>query len=191
MENVKSQIESLLFISGRAMSVKHLSELIKVKSGEVEDACRILLEEYKEKKSGIQMMKNGSSYQMVTLGDNSDLIREYVKDETTGELSKPSLEALTIIAYRGPVSKTDIDRIRGINCSLILKNLSVRGLIESRHDSKKDEIYYNISFDFLRHLGLNSIEELPEYEKLNKDDTLDKILGEDGMDSPLIKSASS
>ncbi len=115
---------------------------------------------------------------MVTSGESSGLVREFIKDETTGELTRPSLEALTIIAYRGPVSKTDIDRIRGINCSLILRNLLIRGLIEAKRDNKRNETYYDLSFDFLRHLGLNNIKELPDYEKLHQDDTIDKILAE-------------
>jgi len=176
MENIKSKIESLLFISGKTMSIKQLSGLINKKPEEIEEAGDALLAVYKEKNSGIQIIKNNSNYQMVTAGDNSELIKDFIKDETTGEFSKPSLETLTIIAYRGPVSKTDIDRIRGINCSLILKNLSIRGLVDVKKDSKEEETYYSVSVDFLRYLGINNVEELPEYAKLNQDDTLNKML---------------
>ncbi|MCG2700667.1 SMC-Scp complex subunit ScpB, partial [Candidatus Parcubacteria bacterium] len=96
--------------------------------------------------------------------------------ETTGELSRPSLESLTIIAYRGPVAKIDLDRIRGINCALILRNLLLRGLIEGKYDNKKKETYYSVTFDFIKFLGINNIKELPDYERLNKDDTIDRML---------------
>lgn len=176
MENIKSQIESLLFISGRPMSAKQLAELAGAKVKEIEGALTELVKEYQERDSGVQIVKNGSSYQMVTSGGSAKLIQEFIKDETTGELTRPSLETLTIVAYRGPVSKTDIDRIRGINCSLILRNLSIRGLVEVKKD--RGETYYNVSFDFLKHLGLNNIKELSDYERLHQDDTIDKILEE-------------
>jgi len=111
---------------------------------------------------------------MVSAPDNVKLIQEFIKDETTGELTRPSLETLTIIAYRGPVSKLDLERIRGVNCSLILRNLLIRGLVESK--TEKKEIYYNITFDFIRFLGVNDIKELPDYERLHTDDSLDRML---------------
>jgi segregation and condensation protein B len=176
MDNLKSKIESLLFISGRPMSVRELADLMKAEAKDVEEAGDKLMTESKEKQSGLQIIKNGANFQMVTAPENAELIKEFVKDETTGELSRPSMETLTIIAYRGPVSKTDLDRIRGINCSLILRNLLIRGLIDSRDDKKKDEIYYTVTFDFLRFLGLNEVKELPDYERLSQDDTIERIL---------------
>jgi len=113
---------------------------------------------------------------MVSSPENAKIIQEFIKDETTGELSKPSLEALTIIAYRGPVSKIDLDRIRGVNCALILRNLLIRGLIEGKFDKKKNETYYAATFDFIRFLGLNKINDLPDYIRLHQDETIDRIL---------------
>jgi len=178
--SLESKIESLLFISGRPMSIRELAELTKSEIKKVEEACAEIMSKHKEAGSGTQIIKNASSYQLVTSPDNASLIKEFVKDETTGELSRPSLETLTIIAYRGPVSKTDLNRIRGVNCSLILHNLSIRGLIEAREDKKKMETYYTVSFDFLRFLGLNEIKELPDFERLSQDDTIDRLLSADG-----------
>jgi segregation and condensation protein B len=189
MDNLTSKIEALLFLSGRPMSAREISDLTKEEVKAVEEAGEKLITGYKEKNGGIQIIKNGASFQMVTAPENASLAQEFVKDETTGELSRPSLETLTIIAYRGPVSKIDLDRIRGINCSLILRNLLQRGLIDCREDKKKDLCYYTVTFDFLRFLGLNEIKELPDYEKLSQDDTIDRILednplkeGEDGVE---------
>lgn len=178
MDKLKSQIESLLFISGRPMSVRELVEITKGKNKEVEKACEDIMAEKKKNGSGSQILKNGSNFQMVTAPENAAMIQEFIKDETTGELSRPSLETLTIIAYRGPVSKTDLDRIRGVNCSLILHNLLVRGLINAREDKKKDETYYSVTFDFLKFLGLNDIKELPDFERLSQEDTIDRMLEE-------------
>jgi len=177
---IKSKIESLLFISAKPMTAKQLSELLKKKEDEVKEAGEQLVEEYKENKKGIQIIKNGSKYQMVSAPENSQIVQEFVHDETTGELSRPSLETLTIIAYRGPISKINLDRIRGVNCSLILRNLLLRGLVEAKADKLKDDTYYTVTLDFVRFLGINDIKELPDFERLSKDDTIDRMLaGED------------
>ncbi len=177
--SIKSKIESLLFVSAKPMSIKQLAGLLKKKSEEIKKAGDELVEEYKNNKKGIQIIKNGSKLQMVSSPENARLVQEFIKDETTGELSRPSLETLTIIAYRGPISKIDLDRIRGVNCSLILRNLLIRGLIEAKQDKKKNETYYNVSFDFIRFLGINDVHELPDYERLHKDDTIDRMLNQE------------
>ncbi len=174
--SVKSIIESLLFISAKPMAVKQLSDLIGKKDKEIKQAGDELVLEYKDNKRGIQIIKNGLKYQMVSSSENTKVVQEFIKDETTGELSRPSLEALTIIAYRQPISKIDLDRIRGVNCALIIRNLLIRGLIEAKFDKKKNETYYLATFDFLRFLGINDISELPDYERLHKDDTIDRML---------------
>lgn len=174
--SIKSKIESLLFISAKPMSFKQLADLIKQDSKELEKAGDELVEEYKNTKKGIQIIKNGQKLQMVSSSENAKLIQEFIQDETTGELSRPSLETLTIIAYRGPISKLDLDRIRGVNCSLIIRNLLLRGLVDARIDKKNEETFYTVSFDFIRFLGINDVKELPDFERLSKDDTLDKIL---------------
>lgn len=174
--SIKSKIESLLFISAKPMTVNQLADLIKMDKKEIIKSASELLEDYKNHQTGMQIINDGAKYQMVSSPENAKVIQEFIKDETTGELSKPSLEALTIIAYRGPVSKIDLDRIRGVNCALILRNLLLRGLIEGKSDKKKNEIYYTATFDFIRFLGLNSINDLPDYAKLHQDDTIDKML---------------
>ena len=173
---IKSKIESLLFISAKPMAASQLADLLKADKKEIIKSADELLADYKNNQAGVQIIKDGSKYQMVSASENAKIIQEFIKDETTGELSRPSLEALTIIAYRGPVSKIDLDRIRGVNCALIIRNLLLRGLIEGKADKKKNETYYKATFDFIRFIGLNDIKELPDYERLHKDDTIDKML---------------
>lgn len=176
---LKSKIESLLFISAKPMTIKQLADLIKAKPEEVKAAGEELAQKCKEEKRGVQIIKDGQKFQMVSSSENAKIVQEFIQDETTGELSRPSLETLTIIAYRGPVAKLDLDRIRGVNCSLILRNLLLRGLIEAKEDTQKRETYYSVSFDFIRFIGLNDIKELPDYEHLSKHDSIDRILAAD------------
>ena len=182
--SLSSQIESLLFIAAKPLSLKQLSELTKKDLKDVAAAGHQLVEKYKGNKAGIQIISSGGKLQMVSAPENAAVVQEFIKDETTGELTRPSLEALTIIAYRGPISKVDLDRIRGVNCSLIIRNLLLRGLVEAKFDKQKNETYYTVTFDFIRFLGVNDIKELPEYERLAKDDTIDRMLADENKAVP-------
>lgn len=145
------------------------------------------MEEYSLKQGGIQILKVEDKYQMATSGGSSEVIAKFVKGELTGELTRPSLEALTIIAYRGPISKAELELIRGVNCSLILRNLLMRGLIEAKEDKVKAVTLYNITMDFLKFLGLSQVDDLPDYQKLNRNNNLDKLLQGLGSKSDKIE----
>ena len=176
MSKAKSKIESLLFISHKPLSVQKIAELTKSEKETVKNTLNELMQQYQEEERGFQIMKVGQSYQMVSAPDNGKIIKEFLKDEQTGEMTKPSLETLTIIAYRGPITKAELDMIRGVNCSLILRNLMIKGLVESKEDKSKMQTVYGITFDFMRHLGISQLKDLPDYEKLNQNDNLDKLL---------------
>ncbi|NCF75326.1 MAG: hypothetical protein GWO87_02470 [Xanthomonadaceae bacterium] len=183
--NLKSKIESILFVANKPLSVGKIAQFVEADKKSVKQALSELVEEYKEKNKGIIIVKNLISYQMTTNPINANIIKKFLKDEISGELTQPALETLTIIAYRGPISKPELEQIRGVNCGLILRNLRIRGLIQQSQgkDLKKkigskennflpnflpEDLYYNISFDFLKFLGIASVEELPEFEKLSK-----------------------
>lgn len=170
MNKLKAKIESLLFVSTKPLTVKRLADVTEAKKDEVKKALDELLADYDSREGGLVILRNGEEVQMATGPDHADMVKEFLKDETFGELTRPSLEALTIVAYRGPITKAELEQIRGVNCSLILRNLMIRGLVEM-----KDERYI-VTFDFLRYLGLKSVSELPEYEKLNSDENPQKLL---------------
>ncbi|NLZ74855.1 SMC-Scp complex subunit ScpB [Candidatus Falkowbacteria bacterium] len=164
--SLQSQIESLLFVAIKPLSVKNLADLLKVKTKAVEEALESLSAEYKNKERGLTLIKNNNQYQLTTAPENAALVQEFLKDETSGELSPASLEALSVIAYRGPIIKAELEKIRGVNCSLIIRNLLLRGLIEEKYNKTEDENYYTVTHDFIRFLGLNDVSELPDYAKL-------------------------
>ena len=173
----KNLIESLLFISGKPVSINKLSEILKLDKKEVVQAADELMEEYNSNEErGIHIQKSSTSYQMATSSKASYIIKDFVRAEQTGELTRPSLETLTIIAYRGPVTKAELEQIRGVNCSLIIRNLLIKDLIEAKEDREKMATVYSITFEFLKYLGLDKVEDLPDYEKLNNDENLKKLL---------------
>ncbi len=174
--SLKSQAESLLFVSLKPLSLKELAAAMNASAKDLEGALDELMADYAQGERGLTIIKNNGQYQLTTAADNASLVQEFLKDETSGELSQPSLEALTIIAYRGPIAKLELERIRGVNCSLIIRNLLLRGLIEEKFEKSKNENYYTVTHDFVRFLGLGSIEDLPDYTKLNSAESLNTVL---------------
>lgn len=171
-----SQIESLLFVAARPMSMKRLAEACGASKEEVSAALDALMAAYNVEGSGIRLLHNGSEVQLSTSPDNARLVQDFLKDETTGELTKPSLETLTIIAYRGPVTKAELEQIRGVNCSLIIRNLLMRGLVEAQGEPYDPQTTFRVTMDFLRFLGVAGVEELPEYDKLRSHENVVRVL---------------
>jgi len=174
--SLSSQIESILFVTNKPITAKKLAQILEVDEDKIMTEMSKIMEKHNIGESGIHLLKKGKEYQLMTNPDNSKLVQEYLKDEATGELTRPSLETLAIIAYRGPLSKPEIEQIRGVNCSLILRNLMTRGLVEMQDDSEKRMPVYSITFDFMRFLGISSMSQLPEYEKLRHHEFVEKAL---------------
>ncbi len=176
MSNLKSKIESLLFINNQPFKIKKFADLLKADKKEVEAAIETLMQEYNQEGRGVQIQKINDEYQMVTSPDNAKVVKDFIKEEVTGELSRAALETLTIVAYRGPITRPEIEQIRGVNCAVILRNLLMRGLVESKEDKKKMQVSYNITFDFLKFLGLNEQNQLPDYASLNSNESIERVL---------------
>jgi len=175
---LKAKIESLLFITNQPLTIKRLSNSTQATTVEVQTAVAELAKDYNNRPGGLKIQTIGEQVLMVTNPDCAKLVKDFIKEETTSELTKASLETLTIIAYRGPISRAELEQLRGVNCAVILRNLSIRGLIESTSDAKKMLTTYSVTFDFLKFLGLNSPAELPDYTKLNSSESLQALLAQ-------------
>lgn len=186
--SVKSEIESLLFVSSRPLSLKRLAEVTGHPKDAVDQALETLAAELAARQdSGIILMRSGEEVQLATSPDNAEMIKTFLKDESFGELTRPALETLTIIGYRGPLTKAELEQIRGVNCSLILRNLMIRGLVETeggKADDPTAPALYRATFDFLRYLGLRETSELPDYEHLHSDENLQKLLASNSPKAP-------
>lgn len=176
MQNLKAKIESLLFITNQPFKIKKLVDLTKAEKKDVEVAVQDLINDYNQSQRGLCIERIGDEIQMVTAPENAKLVKDFIKEETTGELTRAALETLTIVAYRGPITRAEIEQIRGVNCAVILRNLLVRGLVASTEDKKKMQTSYNVTFDFLKFLGINEQKDLPDYEKLNSSESIEKVL---------------
>jgi segregation and condensation protein B len=165
-----SALESLLFVSGEPLSIKKIAEVFGVSDDEVSRIIASLRHKYESEESGLSLVSLDGSVQLVTKKSNATLIESFAKSQMQESLSKPSLEVLSVVAYRGPISRGEIELIRGVNCSMTIRNLLLRGLIdrEASFDERRGFIY-TIALAFLKELGLASREELPEYATLSQD----------------------
>lgn len=163
-----AKIEAILFWKGESVSAKKLADILSVTPEEITAALTTLEEKLKDR--GITLVRWEDE---ITLGTNkaiSHLIEQLTKDELMRDLGKAGLETLSIILYQGPVSRAEIDYIRGVNSNFILRNMLVRGLIEKIPNPKDQRSFlYKPTLELLSHLGTNKIEDLPEYEKVRNE----------------------
>ncbi len=165
--NLKSIIESILFSIGEPISIEKLARTLGKNKNLIKKTIEDLENDYEKENRGVQIIKHGEKIQLVSSPKNNLYIEKLIKNELQEDLTPASLEALAIVAYKGPITRAEIEEIRGVNCSFILRSLLIRGLIERRGHPQDARAYvYEISFNFLKKLGLSSIEELPEYKKL-------------------------
>jgi len=168
-------IEAILFAAGKPLTVRKLAELVDAKTEQVEDALEALKERLQEG-SGLMLQEYGKEYELVTRPEAAEAVKKVVKEEEQGELTRASLEALTILAYRGPMTRPELEQIRGIQSALILRNLMIRGLVEQKDDERLGQPTYAVTFDFLKHLGLASVNDLPDYESLRGNAAISDML---------------
>ncbi|KKR62644.1 SMC-Scp complex subunit ScpB [Candidatus Nomurabacteria bacterium RIFCSPHIGHO2_01_FULL_39_220] len=164
--NLESKIEAILFWKGEPMSRKRLAEVLKVGEAEINEAVEKLKENLKER--GIVLLEKEKEVMLGTAPELSDLIENLQKEELNKDLSKASLETLSIVLYKNGVSRAEIDYIRGVNSSFTLRALSIRGLVEKITDPKDARRYiYRPSFELLSYMGIKSIEELPDFVEVS------------------------
>jgi len=159
-------LEAMLFAAAKPFTVARLTQMLDAEKDDVQIALDALAERLNVSGSGLQLQKNGSEYELVTRPECADAVAKVVNVEAQAELSRASLEALTILAYRGPLTRPELEQIRGVQSSIILRNLLLRGLIEQSEDMRLGQPVYSVTFDFLNHLGLSGVEALPDFEKL-------------------------
>lgn len=166
-DRVLASLEAALFHFGEVVTVKKLGEILEVKEDIVKMALKDLQAEYTgNPKRGLMLFFDGEKAELVTKPELSLISQKIAKDDLREELTPAALETLSVIAYLGPLSRARIDYVRGVNSTFTLRSLQLRGLIE-RHESRKQGGFYEyaISFDFLKHLGVDSVQKLPDFEK--------------------------
>lgn len=171
--SLATKLESLLFVASRALAVKKLAKLTGENEPDVLAELKNLAEKYGTD-SGVRLISTGVEWQLVTHPENQTLVENLVKAEVTDELTRPQLETLTVISYCGPITKPELEQIRGVNCSLIIRNLLIRGLVKEAETGVNLVPTYEVTMEYLRHLGFSNISELPDYAVLHQHEYITK-----------------
>ena len=159
-------IEALIFASPSPISSRQMGEILDLDSRTIESIVRDVKDKYRRDKSGIQIVFVAGGYQMATKPECAD----YVAKLDVGvrqSLSRPALETLAIIAYRQPITRPELEKIRGVRVDSVLNTLMERQLVRmsGRKKAPGRPILYSTTSDFLRWFGLASLEELPPLEQ--------------------------
>ena len=155
-------IEGLLFVASEPVSVNHLVSVIECGAQEVEEALEQLKEEFQNR--GLRLQRHGKKVQLVSAPELTDYIERLLGLSISGRLSTAALETLAIVAYRQPITRPDIEAIRGVNSDGVLRTLLSKGLVEEvgRLDTVGHPMLFGTTFEFLRFFGLEELKDLPE-----------------------------
>lgn len=154
-------LECLLFVSGEPVSAAHLAAVLTVPLSQVEKGLEELEEDLRSR--GLRLQRHSGRFQLTTAPELAELVEEFLGLEATSHLSRAALETLAIIAYQQPVTRPQVDSVRGVNSDGVMKSLLSKGLLQElgRADGPGRPILYGTTPDFLRHFGLGSLSELP------------------------------
>lgn len=168
---LKSSIESLLFVSGDPLTLKDISNALEVSAKTIKEILDEMMNEYDEEKRGIKLISINGEFQLVTKAENSNYIQKLLKKNKRQSLSQASLESLAIIAYKQPITRVDIDEIRGVKSESAMQRLLEKDLIKEvgRLEVPGRPILYGTTEEFLRQFGLRELNELPSLD-LYKDE---------------------
>ncbi|MFC1686650.1 SMC-Scp complex subunit ScpB [Patescibacteria group bacterium] len=173
-QELQSIIESILFVADEPVSLNEFKSITKVKALQITE----VLEQIKENLSGrgFNLIEKDKTYQLVSNPQNSEVIAKFFNEELRRDLSQAALEILSIISYKQPVTRVEVDKIRGVHSGGSIRNLAIRGLIEEvgRKDGPGRPILYGTTINFLKHLGLSSPDELPKLEEIENQESDNK-----------------
>jgi segregation and condensation protein B len=167
IKNYFSIIESLLFVSGEPLKLREIASIIECNIGFTEDVLNKMTQEYTKEERGIKLININNEYQIVTQPKNSNYIQKLLKINVRQSLSQAALETLSIVAYKQPITRINIDEIRGVKSDSAIVTLLDRKLIKEngRLTVPGRPILYSTTDEFLKKFGYTTIENLPKLEK--------------------------
>jgi segregation and condensation protein B len=177
-DKIRSILESLLFVNERPIETKELADIAGISKKEVENILDTLSEGYKQRTCGITIVKIAGGYQMCSVPDNELWVKKMYQERSKQKLSIAALETLAIIAYKQPITKMEIEAIRGVNADGVTKNLTNFGLIkiEGRKEVVGRPFLYITTRKFLEYFGLDTLKDLPKLEEFIALAEKDKIV---------------
>lgn len=170
VEKMRATVESLLFITNEPLSMEQLAELAEMEEDDVRDVLSWLVEDYHDSAKGIGVMEIAGGYIMAVKKDYLPYVEKLYKPQFS-TLSLASLETLAIIAYKQPITRGEVELIRGVKVDRIMQNLLTKQLIEEqgRKEAPGRPILYGTTKQFLQYFHINNLAELPENHLLSLD----------------------
>lgn len=197
VQQLKSAIEALLFVSGNPLSLDRLKGLFEDAAPEqIEAQMQALRQEYDERGAGIMLAEVAGGYQLATRPENVSWIRKFRSIKVSTKLSKAALETLAIVAYKQPVTRTEVEAIRGVNIGGIMRNLMERRLVKivGKKDVPGKPMMYGTTPEFLQYFGLKDLSGLPTLKEFRELDAGEEVMEEvpvEGADAAPSEEATS
>ncbi len=170
VREIKSIIESLLFTWGDPLELKDITSILEIGEKEVKDILEEMIDDFDYNRRGLKIIKIKDTYQLGTRSEHFEWLKKLSNPRMTKNLSNAAIETLSIIAYRQPIIKSDIEIIRGVRCDKAIETLVERGLIEEKGRLERTgrPILYGTTNEFLRYFGLETLEELPPLREISE-----------------------
>lgn len=167
-KTIKSALESMMFVWGEPLDIREAAEIFNIDKKEIYGYFKELQEEYQQEGRGIVIREVNKSFQFVTRRENLDYIERLCTPVKHKKLSQSALEVLAIIAYKQPVTKGEIEAVRGIRCDRVIEGLAKKDLVAEigRSDAVGRPILYGTTDEFLKQFGFESLKELPSIEDI-------------------------
>ena len=167
-KTIKSAIESMMFVWGKPLDIKEMAEILNEDRKEIYACCKELQAEYEQEGRGIVIREVNKSFQFVTRKENLGYIERLCTPVKHKRLTQSALEVLAIVAYKQPVTKGEIEAVRGIKCDRVIEGLAKKGLVMEvgRSDAVGRPILYGTTDEFLKQFGFETLKELPGIEDI-------------------------
>ncbi|WP_425448680.1 SMC-Scp complex subunit ScpB [Dethiothermospora halolimnae] len=179
---VKSVIEALLFVWGEPLEIKEISTVLDLDKKYLKEVLDEMINEFNYYRRGIQIIQIDNSYQLSTRSEHFDFISKLCTPKKDKQLSNAALETLSIIAYKQPITRIEVEEIRGVKCDKSISTLIEKNLVKEvgRLDKTGRPKLYGTTDNFLKHFGLTCLDQLPEIKEIEKiDEDLEDITGEE------------
>ncbi|GBE00371.1 hypothetical protein BMS3Abin07_02422 [bacterium BMS3Abin07] len=172
--NKKALIEALLFVSGEPVGIKDINRVTELSEDEISPALHELVEEYRERNGGCLIVEVAEGFRFVSNPEYASWIRKLKKSTTSSRLSMAALESLSIIAYKQPITRVEIEQLRGVNSDGVVKSLLEKRFIKilGKKEVPGKPLLYGTTREFLQYFGLKDLSELPTLRELQRDDSL-------------------
>ncbi len=184
-QQLKAAIEALLFIAGSPVTVDRLKGIFEEEPKDrIEEQIRALQQDYEARNAGVMLAEVANGWQIATCADQASWIRKFRTVKAAGRLSRPALETLAIIAYKQPITRPEIEAIRGVNIGGIVRNLMERRLVKivGKKDVPGKPMLYGTSLEFLQYFGLKDLSSLPTLKEFQELDAGEDALAETRTD---------